>query len=173
MNRNSPPEREPVEDQPIAVPELRHIVASLPPVVEEPERSLDQPEDGEPQHPEQHPRADPAGGRLAHEPPAVARVEREDDNHDDERDEVADAQEALEVARFVEQIGVEHGRGLDVREPQAVRDLGLPERPGRGAETGGDRYDAENEGGEGGSGHVPRGSSSTTGSGTSIAGGPL
>ena len=65
-----PAEREPVEEQPVDVPELGHVVAALPPVVEEPERHLDEPEDGEPEHPEQHPGADAAGGRLpANRPP--------------------------------------------------------------------------------------------------------
>ena len=43
----------------------------------EPEGQLAQPDQSEPEHPEQHPGADPAGSRLADEASAVARVQPE------------------------------------------------------------------------------------------------
>ena len=56
---------------------LGQVVAPLPPKLGEPESELAQPDEAEAEHAEQHPGADPAGGRLPREARAVAGVEPE------------------------------------------------------------------------------------------------
>src|SRR5215213_9696605 len=60
-------EPEPVAEEPLGVADLRSVVSPRPPELEEAERDLREPEDPEPEHSEQHPGSDLAGGRLARE----------------------------------------------------------------------------------------------------------
>ena len=57
-------ELEPVLERPLEVAGLRQVVAPGPPDVEQRERQLDEPDDAEPEHPEQHPRPDRARRRT-------------------------------------------------------------------------------------------------------------
>jgi hypothetical protein len=105
-------------------------VAPLPPELGEAEGELDQPEEREANHGEEHPRADPPGGRLAHEPVAVARVYGQDDEHCELGKQEVPAHEApvipgpLELGRAEEAIDI-HGReaqaGRDPRPPEEKR----------------------------------------------------
>jgi hypothetical protein len=114
-------------------------VAALPPEVGEPEGDLDEPEERQAEHPQEHPRPDAAGRRLAHEALAEARVEREDDDDHDERDEEADPQEQVVAPHLVELSRGKDLRGRDTRPVEPVGNLRLPERPGGQAPAGRER----------------------------------
>ncbi len=60
-------ELEPAAEDLVEVPHVRDAVPAVPPVPRHLERDLDEPEDAEAEHREQHPRADRAGGRLTDE----------------------------------------------------------------------------------------------------------
>ncbi len=63
---------------------------------DQPERQVDEPHDREPEHPEQHPRADRAGRGLPRERGALARVDPQRREQRDLREHPEDVQEALE-----------------------------------------------------------------------------
>ena len=89
-------ELEPVPEGPVEVAGLREAVAACPPDVEEPERQLHEPDDPEPEHAEQHPRADRPGRGLAGEPRAAARVDPERGEEGDLHQHPVDEEEALD-----------------------------------------------------------------------------
>ena len=75
----------------------------LPPQRRDVEWKLREPQQREADHPEQHSRADRAGGGLAHEAHAPARVQHEDDDLDDRRQD-PHARAELSEARRVAQL---------------------------------------------------------------------
>ena len=88
-------ELEPVREERLDVAAVGLVVAAVPPDLREAERHLRDPDEGEPDHPEQHPRADPAGRRLLGEADAVLGVEHEHAEQDELRDDELDPEEEL------------------------------------------------------------------------------
>ena len=121
-------EHEPVLEQRLEVAGVRLVVAAVPPRLDEPEGNLREPDEREADHPEEHPRPDPPGRRLAGERRSAPGVEREHDEQDELRGDEVGAQEALVRLGPFEQRGVEQGAGREVGTREAVRDAGLPER---------------------------------------------
>ena len=77
---------EPVREQPLEIADVvGGLVASRPPEFHEPERDLRDPQDPEPEHPEQHPGADPAGRGFLREAMSPPRVEAQHGEHDEHR----------------------------------------------------------------------------------------
>ncbi len=115
-----------------------------PPQRDDRERKLCQPDDRQPEHSEQHPRAQRAGRGLLREPHAVARVQRERREAHDEPEHPQDQQEALEPLRPGDELRAEHPVDVDVRQRQAVGHHRPPEQPGD-AEPPGDECEADGE----------------------------
>ena len=95
-------QREPVEEEPLHVAELGDVVPTLPPEVDDPEGDLDEPDDRETEHSEQHACADATCCGLPRKADAVTRVDGERPDEHDCGCHVAPAQEALEVPGLVE-----------------------------------------------------------------------
>ena len=70
-------EREPIAEHERRVADVREPVVALPPEIDDRERQLGRPDECEAEHPEQHPRADGPGRRLACPADAPARVRGE------------------------------------------------------------------------------------------------
>ena len=130
-------ELEPVREQRLDVAAVGLVVAPVPPHLGQPERHLRDPDEREPDHPEQHPRADPAGRRLAREADAPARVgEQHADQHELGDDEL-DPEEASRSGRRARSPAGRSVRARStVRQLEAARDLGSARatmrRPPRG-----------------------------------------
>ena len=129
-------EREPVPDRRLRVAAGEPVVVP-PPDVQHRERQLRGPDEGEADHPEQHPGADRAGRRLAHPAHAVAREEAE---HDELRDGLPEPEEPLDAAvvlRALQRVRREERVLVEVR--QVVRrQRRPPEQPRRDRPDGGE-----------------------------------
>ena len=111
----------------------------LPEEVGDLERQLDEPDDREAEHAEEHPRADPARRGLAHEALSSERVEDERAHRRQLREEEAQAQEALEAARPGERVRGEEAVRVDARQVQVARHVGaVPEEVRRGGPDAGE-----------------------------------
>ena len=75
----------------------------------------------EPEHPEQHPRADRPGRRLAREAGAAPRVDPERHEERDLREDPDDVEEALVALRPLDEVGAEDRVDVDRREREVVR----------------------------------------------------
>ncbi len=105
-------------------------MAALPPDRHQPERDLGEPDDRKAQHPQQHPRADRAGGRLAHQPVAAPGVERQDDHQHELAEQAVDVQQSLVGGAAAQEGCAEQGSWIDVRERQPGGNRGVPEHVG-------------------------------------------
>ena len=148
-------------------------MAALPPEIQEPEGDLDEPDDRDSEHAQEHPGADAARRGLLGEAVAVARVHGEGGDEDERRGDVAPAEEALEVPRLVELRGDEHVRGLDRGQAQAVRDHRLPEPPGGDGPDGRQRGYDEGDDKRSGPGHGGNSFRASSGSGATYSVGPV
>ena len=138
MKRNSAPSSSQFVEQRLDVAAVGLVVAPAPPDLGQPERHLRDPDEREPDHPEQHPRPDPARRRLAREADPPARVgEQHADQHELGDDEL-DPEEPLVALRARDRLRRRCGR-VDPFRARARSGPGLPERPrGRHPEAGQD-----------------------------------
>ena len=147
-------ELEPVAERPVEVARLGQVVAARPPEVEQPERELDEPDDPEPEHAEQHAGADRPGGRLAREAGAAAGVDPERREQRDLPEHPGDEEEALDARRPRRTRRLaEDGVDVDCGEVQAGRHRRAEEQR-RADEPGRGRGDDERPSGRGGSGRL-------------------
>ena len=97
-------ESEPVREKCFDVAAVGLVVAAIPPHLRNPERHLRDPDEREPDHPEQHPGADSARRRLLREANAVLRVQDENAEEDELRDDELDPEEPLVPVGAVEDL---------------------------------------------------------------------
>ena len=122
-------EREPIAEHERRVADVREPVVALPPEIDDRERQLGRPDEREAEHPEQHPRADRPGRRLACPAGAPARVRGERCDlreHSSPRQERLDGREAR---RGVQLSSGEEPMRVDVRKMEGRRDSRAPEQP--------------------------------------------
>ena len=122
-------ELEPVREERLEIAAVGLVVAPVPPDLRQAERHLRDPDEREPDHPEQHPRADPAGRRLLRVVDPVLGVHHEDAEQDELRDHELDAEEELVAVGSLERFLRDAGQRA-VAEDEIVGDDALPERPG-------------------------------------------
>ena len=115
-------ELEPVAERPLEVARLRQVVPSCPPDVEQREGQLDQPDEPEAEHAEQHSRADRPRCRLPGEPRPATGIDPERREEGDLPEDPGEQEEPLDVHRLADERLAEHGVGIDAGEVQAGRD---------------------------------------------------
>ncbi len=120
-------EAEPRPEDPLAVADAGDVVPALPPELREAEGELDDPEDAEPEHREQHPGADTAGRRLADEPHAPDCIPCEHRHGRQLGEEEEPADDAFVVLGALELGGAEDLARIDARRVEARRHDALPE----------------------------------------------
>ncbi len=121
----------PVADEPLDVPDLDGVVPSLPPHRHEPERQPDEPDDAEPEHPEQHPGADPARRRLLHEPDTASRVHPQHQQEHHLREQPVEHEEPLVAAGVADELRAEGGVDVDARQGEPLGHGVVQQQPGR------------------------------------------
>ncbi|TMJ93649.1 MAG: hypothetical protein E6G67_11760 [Actinobacteria bacterium] len=100
-------EAAPAGEEPVEVALPRDPVAPLPPEFGEPERHLDEPDEAEAEHAEQHPGADRTGRGLPDQPCAPRRIDGEHSDQGNLREQEVDSFEAFEARRSAELAGAE------------------------------------------------------------------
>ena len=133
-------------EDPLEVSRLGEIVPTSPPDVEQRERQLDEPDDSEAEHSEEHSRADWTRGRLARESVASARVNPERPEQHDLRQHPRAEEEPLDVDSLVDETAPKDRVHVDQRRCQIGRNNCLKQDGGAG-DPGGDghRDQAETE----------------------------
>ncbi len=138
------PEREPVAERPFEVADLGQVVAARPPEVEQPERELDEPDDPQPEHAEQHPGPDRPGRRLPAEARPALRVHPERREQHDLLERPADAEQPLDVLGLAHDVAAEDGVDVERRQGEAPGDGGAEQQPGTAEpRSGGQRGDRD------------------------------
>ena len=123
-------ELEPVAERPLEIARFRQVVPSCPPDVEQRERQLDQPDEPEPEHAQQHPGADRPRGRLPGEPRPATGIDPQRREQRDLPEDPGEEEEPLDVHRPADESLAEHGVGIDAGEVQAGRDRRAEEERG-------------------------------------------
>ena len=152
-------ELEPVAERPLEVARLGQVVPPRPPDIEQRERKLDEPDDPEAEHAEQHPGADRPGGRLPGEPRPAPRVDPQRREERDLPEHPGEEEEPLDVDGLANECLAEDGVDVDAGEMQAGGNRGAEEE--RCAhEPDGDRDSGDDDaGGAVQAGSIPTGSS--------------
>ena len=157
-----PAEGEPSAEDVLEVADLRDAVTAVPPEGRDRERKLGEPHDRQPDHAEEHPRADRPGGGLAHVAHAALRVDGERRQQHDLGERPVHVQEALVPLRSVDERLAEHGVDVDPREGEIVGNDAPREEPRRRQpERADSAVDRETEGSGGGHGASPPPTAST------------
>ena len=111
----------------------------LPPELGQAERELSDPQEGEADHPEEHPGADPAGGRLPRKTRTEAGVEPQHDDQSHLREDEVGPDEPLVVARLLELGATEVLPHLEPGESEVAGETRPPEEhDGHGVDPGQD-----------------------------------
>ena len=131
IERNCGSEDRPVVEQPVDVAQLALLVSPGPPVRGEAEGQVDEPDDPEPQHPEEHSRADRARRRLAREPRAAPRVQPERQQERDLGENPERVEDTLVPLRLRDEVRAEDRAGIEGGEREIVGNRGRieEERP--------------------------------------------
>src|SRR5581483_7533546 len=116
-------QRDPPPEDQLEVALVRDAVAALPPEARDLERQADQPDEREPEHRQQHPGADRAGGGVADEALAEPGVDEEDEDRRRGREQLVDAKEGLVVIASAQEAGAEEVAGPQTSDVQTVRHL--------------------------------------------------
>ncbi len=164
-------EAEPAVDDPLLVRGQRDVVAALPPELDEAERELEEPDQPEAEHGEEHPGPDRAGGGLTHELRADPRIDGDHGDDDDLRQDEVPADEALVALGLREGRGREERGLLDIRQLEAVRDDALPEEVSRDEPPGDCRRERDADPDAPGYVNAGSGSGSSSGGGGAGRGG--
>ena len=90
----------------------------------EPERQVDEPDDAQPEHPEQHPGSDRPGRGLPHEHGAAPGVDPQREEKRDLREHPEDVEDALVPLRLGDEVRAEDVVDVDRVECQAARNRG-------------------------------------------------
>ena len=136
-------EHDPVLDEPVEVAEVGLVVAPVPPVRDRAKRNPHEPRDRDPEHPEEHPRADRPRRRLAHERDSSPRIDREHGEERDLRERPQQVVEALEALRAGDECCAEDLVDVDRRKGEVVRHVRRVEEERSNCE---DRGDGDREG---------------------------
>ncbi len=115
------PEREPASENCRHVALVTHPLPAVPPELDDLERHVDEPQESEPEHPEQHPGADRACRRLAGEARPPARVRPEDGKLDQHACQPEQTGDMVEMVDPPELCGRERGRRVDVRAASGIQ----------------------------------------------------
>jgi hypothetical protein len=138
------PECEPVAECPLEVPRLGQLVAACPPEVEQAEGELDEPDDPQAEHAEQHPGPDRPGRRLPAEARPALRIYPERREQHDLLEGPADAEQPLDVLCLAHDVAAEDGVDVEWRQGEAPGDGGAEQQPGTAEpRSGGERGDRD------------------------------
>ncbi len=124
------PELRPAAEHCVEVAGMRDVVTALPPERDDGEGELDEPDDREAEHAEQHPRADRARRRLARVAAADPRPDGERAQHGEGLERPDQEQQPLVALGTRHERAAEDRVDVDVRERERVGDGGTREEPG-------------------------------------------